>query len=844
MKKKIESIAEPMPMRNVKEGVTECRNLRRAAAGGLVTVGDPVRVADGDMRPLVTIRSAGGSRCLIMSSGYDVYAADPAVPDSCRLIAELTSEATSALATPDGTVILFTAGGPVRMRCDAASGTWNTSGYPPVLPPVVIKADDQAVLSATVEGFTLSGAYPHCNEPLSGADRTAVGSRLSAAVEKLTESASMAGRLLHPRLMAYRIYDSGGRCVGRSVPVWVGPVGGGLGLTDMIGADLERRDEGVCAAGAFSVSATAYKAVIEIPRRISAGMADDAALLEIVASPLITPYRPGAQTGCRLRAVSQSAGRLEAYIPGASNGMVPATERHAAMVESVLEQFWATAETVDTIPRPFNGGFNGDEGGRYVIPLRASLTAAEAATRLGRVVSAPVTAADSSENAVIAASQTPHTFTADGVLAAADMTVYYGLSLMRGAAPDALLLAAGSVTAVTEADAAAHYTAVEFSDGSGDMAVTSDLSPAAIPSAIGPVTVYPDPDASVLTVVTRGANGIVNRLRLPLRRSRTGNFAYHIATDLKPVPLTADGAPFVLPVDRRKPRHLPGVVAVARSVDPFRILAAPTVSATAVHRVVPAVRSASAWDFARQHLLVFTADSICSMSVDAGRHNVAVNRLYPIGVSRPDAVATAPGAIYAALSNGALVRVCGSRIYSFDPEAGAAAAVWCPSRDELWLALADGSVRVVDPGSLTAYTRTFGPVLSFHDTDGMPCASTATGLFDISSENDSWSMPVGWSVRVPVPYGEYPRRLSVDMQGADLDLTLALRADNGPGAASSLPVVTLRLNGSVNAPVHARIASPHRRWLTLSVSGLAGPGTSVGRWEISAMNIYRKSPRQ
>lgn len=841
MKKHLENMASAMPVHKVSEGVTECSNLRPRPDGGLETVGMPVRIAGKDMVPLTMAHLADGTRRLIMADGLSVYDADPDIPDSCRPIAELESVPSAAITDAGGDLTLLTEKGPFSLRYDMASGNWNCLGMRSAWPPVVIRADDHAELSAVVEPFALTGTYPHCSEPVSAADTALVTARLSAAVEKITEAAGMAGRYIHPRLMAYRILDSGGRCVYRSVPVWVGPEGGGFGLCSMIGADLTRQSGGICSVGSFSVSAPAYKIAVDIPRQLHGDIAQYAAVLEILASPPLTPYRPRARAGCRLRAVDQNTGRLEAYVPDTSNGMMPLSGLRAQMVGELLERFWQSAEIVDTVSRPFCGGSGSDSGSRYVMRQQPGLTAAGEAERLAQVLAVPVAAvAPGSGIAFVDAAAAPHSFTAASVLQAADMNVYSGLSVLRGSPPDALVLASGDTVAVTPADAAARYTAVEFSDGSGDTAVTADLSAAALPLSVGPVIVYPDPDASFMTVAVRGTNGVASRVRIPLQRSPSGRYAFYIDPQLKPVPLLSDGTPFTLPADRRRPRSRPGTVAVAYGSDPLDLLFAVTASSAEVHRVVPAVRSSSSWDFGRQHLLVFAADGICTMSVDSRRSSAAVNRLYPVGVSRPDAVTAAPDAVYAVLSSGALVRVSGSRIYSLDPQAGAVAAVWCAVRDELWLALSDGSVRIMDPAAGTSYTRTFGPVLSFHDPGGVPYAAAPAGLYDLGREKESWSIPVAWSVRMPAPYRTMARRLSVDMQGADVDIELSLRADNGPGASSSLPVTRLRLNGSVNAPLHVRLAAPERRWLKLAVRGLAGPGTSISRWAIYLMDIRNR----
>lgn len=824
-----------MPSAATPAGTVACTNLRQLSdRSGLVAVGQPCRVAPPDYVPLsVNQRPDGSYRLLVISGGTTIGSVDPDVYGSYSDVLELPSRM-DHIVPSRGVLILATADGDeYSFRYDSAADRWLVDGPMPELPPVVIRADDHAELSETLEPFTLAGTYTHCTEPVIKADKAAITARLSAAAEALTAKASVAGRCIDPLLMSYRLLDEEGHCIHTSVPVWVGPQEGGFALCSMIGAAVDRQDGGRCAVAAMTVAATAFRPVVVVPRQLPQAWARKVAAMEILVSPQLTAYRPGMQAGCRLRAVDQSSGRLEAYIPGASNGMVPTPENRVAMVAGMLDRFADTATVLAVVPYPFGGGFGCAEGETVALSLPVSTTAAGAASVIDKALARSVTAlAPGSEAALIAASAPPHTFSAGTTLHAADMVAYGNIVVRRGRPPHAAVLAGAAVEKVGTADAACHYVAVTFADGSSDCAVTADLDAAVVPVSIGPVVVYPDADAARITVAARGAAGAVTRRSLPLSRSCSGRFACYIDPELRPVPLVADGAPLAVPADIRQPRARPGVVAVARSADPRRLLVAATASADTVQRIVPAVRSASSWDFGRQHLLVFASDGICSMSVDARRTSVAVNKLWPIGVVRPDAVTSAPDGIYAALDGGTLVRMTGSRIYQVEGVTDAVAVAWCGQRGELWIMSAAGAVRVLDPDLRSVYDRTFGPVLSLHDCDGRPYALTADGLFDINREIGG-DLPVEWAVRMPVPYRRRPVAMAVDLQSAGLDATLSLRADGGAGSGASLPVTMLRMRGAVNAPVCLRLAAPHRRYLTLGISGTVAPGTTVSHYELT-----------
>lgn len=825
-----------MPAAGASEGNVACTNLRSAPGrSGLDAVGSPRRVAPPGAVPLLLRRLADGTfRMLIVSDSTVVGTVDPDRDATYQELMRLPSPVGRTLTVNGGITLVTECGSRFTFTCDSASGIWSYGRFIRDFPPVVLRADDHAELTETVDAFTLTGSYPHCSEPVSAADKAAVTNRISDAVELLSVRATAVGRSIHPRLMSYRLLDAAGRCLHTSVPVWVGPQDGGFGLCSMLSASVSRQDGGKCAVAPVTVAATAFKPVVVVPKPISKEWAKEVASLEILASPELTQYDPAMTAGCRLRVVDQTTGRFEAYVPGTAAGMVPLADARARMVADMLERYDSVATVVATVPYPFGGGFGRDEGEACPLPLSAIPSAASAAAVARKALASAIPAvAGESDAALLAAAASPHSFTASVTLHAADMVAYGGLSVVRCRPPHAAVLAGAAVAAVAADDAPCHYVAVEFDDTSPDTPVTADLSPGSVPVAVGPVVVYPAPGASRLSVGVRGTSGATSRLALPLQASRSGRYSYYIAPDLKPVPLVADGAPLVVPADSRTPRRYPGVVAVARSSDPDTLLATATASSAEVLRIVPSVRSASSWDFARQHLLLFAADGICSLSVDARRRSMAVGKLWPVGVARPDAVAPAPHGIYAVLTDGSMVRVSGSRIYPVDGGDGAVAAVWCAPRGKLWTVDSDGSVTVLDPELHTAYSRTFGPVLSLHECCGRACALTADGLYDLAQEADGQPVKVGWAVRVPVPYGKRVAALSLDMQGASVDGTVALRADNGAGRAHSLPVTALRIRGQVNAPVRLRIAAPHRRYVTLSVDATVTPGTSLARWHLT-----------
>ncbi len=291
------------------------------------------------------------------------------------------------------------------------------------------------------------------------------------------------------------------------------------------------------------------------------------------------------------------------------------------------------------------------------------------------------------------------------------------------------------------------------------------------PVTLSPLLSYPDPEARQLTIYLEHDDTVVTR-SFNLTPAPDGSCAYYADPSLLPISLgDAVSVPSFISVDhtRRDRNHAAALIAAPKH-SPLLPGSALECGSAPVCAVMPAVRSQSSWDFARTHLYAFSASGIYAVAIHSSRRLAAATMIDPRGVgSAADLVYHSDG-ILALTTAGEMLRVAGAR-----------------------------AIEVAVPEAV---------------------ATDASGL-------------IKWSVRMPVGHRRAVRCLRLDMSASQFDGTLCVSADDGAGAAHSLPVLSLSVCGQVNAPLFARFAMPARCMLTVSLVG-----TASSDFRLSALYLF------
>ncbi len=274
-----------------------------------------------------------------------------------------------------------------------------------------------------------------------------------------------------------------------------------------------------------------------------------------------------------------------------------------------------------------------------------------------------------------------------------------------------------------------------------------------------------------------------------------------------------------------------GVMAVAASADPLALRAEARVCRGRIVRICAPAGMSGGWNYGRHHLLVFATDGIYAVSVDGRLQTVSSACVCDgAGISRPDGVVAAPSALYAAMSEGRLLRLRGARVERVDVACAAVAVGRGDVCDELWILGRDGRVFVLD-GRGRLSMRSTVAVRRFVG-GGSFAVDTAGALRDLGREEAS-EVAVGWCRRFVAPAaGRRARRVEWRLDSAGVtNLDLSLSVDSGGGRQR---VVALRVNGAVNAPVSADLRLARRPWLTAQLGGVVAPATRLGEFRLIA----------
>lgn len=255
-----------------------------------------------------------------------------------------------------------------------------------------------------------------------------------------------------------------------------------------------------------------------------------------------------------------------------------------------------------------------------------------------------------------------------------------------------------------------------------------------------------------------------------------------------------------------------GTIMVASAQNPLTPIAAAKVANGRIFRLAVPAGGSGGWNYARHHILAFAADGVYAVSVDRALSTISASLILPCGISRADAVAVSPEAIFCC-SAGSLFRLRGSRCETLVAPIPPIALGWCNSFGELWLIDGEGRCATLSSAGLCSLRSDLVPSGFISDSLAVDAAGA---LRDLNREAATLTQ-IEWCRREPfvVGSGSVAWHLSA-VQAVNVNLTLM--ADSG---GVSQRITELTVNGAVNAPISTRFVAPRREYLAAKVSGLA-----------------------
>lgn len=261
-----------------------------------------------------------------------------------------------------------------------------------------------------------------------------------------------------------------------------------------------------------------------------------------------------------------------------------------------------------------------------------------------------------------------------------------------------------------------------------------------------------------------------------------------------------------------------GMLLCAPASAPLAPIGSARVANGKIHAICTPAGSGGGWNYARQHLLVFAADGVYAVSIDRSLSLITSSLIYPEGVPGADAVARHVNSIFFCTNSGALMNLKGVNCSRLEAPFAVRALAVSKKHSELWLASASGLTATVNPQGKASF-RTDLTAIAFHPGQ---LATDATGaLRDLDNEVAPAATDIEWRRRTENPVRSAMTEWLLDSP-MFTEMRLSLDADGG-GAPQTL--MSLTLNGPLNAPLRARLIAPPRPYLTVEIKGKAASGS-------------------
>lgn len=261
----------------------------------------------------------------------------------------------------------------------------------------------------------------------------------------------------------------------------------------------------------------------------------------------------------------------------------------------------------------------------------------------------------------------------------------------------------------------------------------------------------------------------------------------------------------------------PGVLTVASGREPLVPVSRHQICGGDIVHICAPVGGGGGWNYGRLHLLVFATDGIFSVSIDSRLQAASSTYVSCFGVTRGDAVAVTPEAVYAATVTGSLLRIVGSRCHNVPFPCRADMLAWCDSRAELWVINEYGIPFVMDSRGGTSLRTD----VAADRAVGQYLLVDTFGALRTVREEEPVAVEVTWACRREDRFRKSLRQAlwKIDAERA-ANLKLQLFADSG-GTPQRL--LELTVNGAINAPIAASVIAPARAYFTACLRGTLTP---------------------
>ena len=808
------------------EGVaSDCLNLRvktSSSTSALVPVGQPQPFTDSEYKPFFSFKHTDGEETVFMTAGNLLFVKK--VGDACPFpvqLALLPSAPLCAVAMGDK-VCIMTRIGPKWAKFEKDSGSWIYMDHMPEFPVIRLFAKGEREFSVSTHQRQLLGNYTHWSGRLNEADEMQLTTDLREAYIELHGDVSQSGYYLQPVVAKYQLLDVDGVVLFESAPVFISS-SEGFQCVDSLTSSVAVGGGRYGDLNGFTISAKGYRIGVDVPNDFESQWKDVVSSVRVMVSPQLHLLDYGASSSYRLEGATATEGVLRAYIPGLAHEMVADTMRREEMVKAMIVNFESRADLLTIIHTPFSGVV---AEGLTFKPL-AVKDLKDDCRELSNVLLKRValTAETGYNHFLMRAISLPHTFSATAVIATGDVVSWGGITPLRyGGYPIQMFARESSMGAwranIKVSFSGGQETVVWRGEGTDD-----------VPVSFSPLLSYPHPDATEMEITVSYPDGTVKSRKCAL--SPVGDVAVYLEKSFTPILLTEEKEAYVVPAVVPVTSFHAGTIVTSKLASPMTITSVLPLTQGQIVSITPVMRSSSAWDFARTHLYAFSTAGIYAVAINSSRKVVAAHVLDSRGVLSQNAVVNT-GEMVVAIAGGDMVKVVGSRTETILAATMIRELGWNMCYRELWGVNDTGEVSVMTSGGI--YRRDLKVKSVFTSSGGHMYLLSEGRLYDASVEEHGEKTEIYWQGRIlsdevvtaKMLRGtrQYrPVLISWQLFSSSAEVVLSLRGDNGVGETASSPLVKLKINGRLNAPVPARVVAPGRYALDVEVMGRVSADT-------------------
>lgn len=791
-------------------------NVRRGTTAGRhvwCPAGIPATLRNDSWEPLQRVELTGTGRCAIfMRSGHMLGAiACAASTDDMGMlqgdVAEIgvvTGDTLRFDVVEAGTVrVLMRHSRTIYLTYTITGGnvTWRLHGPMPDMPPLWIVAADETTLSESFGATTLSGSGRTAGS-LPAGDEKNVSDRVLNAYTRLKEKAAAMGLFIQPTLARYRLLDAAGDTIAVSPVVMTGATG-----MFQCQADIRlTSSDSLATLEGGAVTARAYRLRIEGFTSMPQPWRHMARSLVIETVPQLDPVDTKG-----LCSTSISSNGHTTTVAVRLAGLTGSSDAINVRLRNLTLRALATAPgnflTQSSFTRPFE---------KIPAENRTGLHA-------DAPLSAPQVPVDMPWRDDISFRACHET---GGELFLANLR----REGFRGYSP------AMFATKKNNGDGTGARAAIcvhsEQPDGKTATIVSTAEGEAANIAAFSPLLAIPDPTAtSVSVTIARGDE--IRTENYPLSPLPQLGIACYISPTLSPLVPRGEVRDITLPEPTPASERTHAERGYLAICTPAHI-ATPHAGGhcTAggdIAVITDAPRSRATWDFARRKLLLFGSGGTHIVTIDAKGSMRSLAQIDNRPVISPHAVSAACGThgkTLVAVAGGDLIEVSQSSVATIMRHCRGEFPGWCGRFGEIWLSGGDAPLRrITVNGHATETTEVvIGGSTPWRPLQWGAHLLLAGGgsLLDTSHE----TFPAqGVRILLATRHSpaSQPSLVRLNLFSPSIAGTVTIKGDNG--TRTGAPLLTLRINGALNAPFPLRLMAPQREWLEMHIDATAGDAT-------------------